>query len=58
MAAIAAVHHDEFDFITGLINSDAETEDQQLGAVDVQLSEKMPPWSMRSLSALGRWLDI
>ena len=30
MAAIAAVRHDEFDFVTGLVDFDAETEDQQL----------------------------
>ena len=69
MAAIAAVRHDEFDFVTGLVDFDAETEDQQLGAVDVQvadftvegtvqLPEKMPTWSIRSLSALGRWLHV
>ena len=69
MAAATAVCHDGLDFITGLVDSDAETEDQQLGAIDVQvadftvegtvqLPEKMPAWSMRSLSALGRWLHV
>ena len=69
MAAAAVVCHDRLDFTTGLVDSDAETEDQQLGAIDVQvadftvegtvqLPEKMPAWSMRSLSALGRWLHV
>ena len=37
MAAVAAIHHDEFDFITGLVNSDTETQDQQVGIVNLQL---------------------